>query len=109
MTVRPRLRPTVSRPALILLGMAGAMFGIARTSGAGWVMVLVSGLVATLLVATAWPGVLFRTVRLSVTAPPDATVGRTMSLRVDVSGWSQLLKLRVVSPVGSWTGAAVPA
>jgi len=109
MTRMRRPRPAVSRPALILLGMAGAMFGIARTSGAGWVMVLVSGLVATLLVATVWPGILLRTVRLSVTAPQDATVGRPMSLRVDLSGWSQQLKVRVVAPAGSWTGAAVPA
>jgi uncharacterized protein (DUF58 family) len=99
----------VSRPALILLAMAGALFVIARTSGAGWVMVLVSGLVATLVVATAWPGVLLRTARVSVTAPQDGTVGRPLSLRVDVGGWAQPLKLRAVSPVGSWTGALVPA
>src|SRR5256886_1444459 len=83
------------RPALILLGMPGEMFGIARTSGAGWVMVLLCGLVATLLVATAWPAILLRTVRLSVTAPQDATAVFPMSLRVDVGGWSQQLKLRV--------------
>ena len=109
MRSRPQLRPTLSRPALILLAMAGAMFAIARTSGAGWVMVLVSGLLATLVVAAVWPAILLRTVQVSVTAPQDGTAGRPLPVRVDVGGGSQQLKLRLVSPAGAWTGAAVPA
>jgi len=107
--MKSRPRPMVSRPALILVGMTGALFLIARTSGAGWVMVIVSGLVAALAVATVWPGVVLRTVRVSVTAPPDATAGRPLALHVDVGGWRQQLKLRAVSLPGAWTGAAVPA
>lgn len=104
-----KLRPTFSRPALILLAMAGALFVVARTSGAGWVMVLVSGLVATLVVVSGWPAVLLRTVRVTVTAPRDATAGRPIPLRLDVRGWCQHLKLRIAAPASSWTGAAVPA
>jgi uncharacterized protein (DUF58 family) len=107
--MRRRARPAVSRPALILLGIGGAMFAIARTSGAGWVLVVLSGLVATLVVATAWPGLLLRTVRVSVATSRDATVGRPLALRVDVGGRGQHLKVRVVSPPGPWTRVAVPA
>ena len=32
-----------------------------------------------------------------------------MPVRVDVSGWRQQLKVRVVSPPGGWTAVAVPA
>jgi uncharacterized protein (DUF58 family) len=103
-----RSRPARSRPALILLAMGVAMFGIARTSGAGWVMVVLSGLLATLVVAAAWPAILVSTVKVSVSAPRDATVGRPMPLRVDVGGRRQQLKLRVLSPGGAWTGVAVP-
>ncbi len=109
MSGRGSMRPARSRPALILVAMAVAMFAIARTSGAGWVMVLLSGLLATLVVATTWPALLLRTVRVSVTAPRDATAGRPVPLRLDVRGRSQLLTIRVSSPPGVWTGVAVPA
>jgi uncharacterized protein (DUF58 family) len=89
--------------------MGAAMFAIARTSGAGWVMVVLSGLVATLVVGAAWPGLLLGTVRVSVAASRDATVGRPVPVRVDLRGRSQHLKVRVVSPLGPWTRAAVPA
>jgi len=89
--------------------MGLAMFVIARTSGAGWVMVVLSALLATLVAGAVWPGVLLRTVRVSVTAPRDATAGRPIALRVDVRGWGQQAKVRVLSPRGPWTSVAVPA
>jgi uncharacterized protein (DUF58 family) len=107
--VRQRPRPAASRPALILLGLGAAMFAIGRTSGAGWVLVMLSGVLSTLVVGAAWPGVVLRAVRVSVTAPRDATVGRPLSLRLDVSGWRQYVKVRVVAPPGPWTRVAVPS
>src|SRR5947207_6408077 len=104
-----RPRPAVSRPALILLGMGVAMFAIARMSGAGWVMVVLSGLLATLVLATAWPGLWLAAARVSVTAARDGTAGRPLSLRVEVAGWDQHLMARVVSPPGEWVRAVVPA
>jgi uncharacterized protein (DUF58 family) len=107
-----RPRPAVSRPALILLGMGAAMFGIARTSGAGWVMVLLSGLLATLVLATAWPGLSLATARVSVTGGRDGTVGRPLSLRLEVTGCGQHLMARVLSPTntsGEWVRAVVPS
>ena len=85
------------------------MFLIARTSGAGWVMVVLSGLLATLAVGVTWPAVLLRTVRVSVMAPRDATVGRPVPVRVEVRGRRQQLKIRALSPRGPWTAVAVPA
>jgi uncharacterized protein (DUF58 family) len=89
--------------------MGVAMFLIARTSGAGWVMVVLSGLLATLAVGVVWPALLLRSVRVSVSGPRDATVGRPARLRVDVAGWHQQLKVRVLVPSGEWTAVAVPA
>ena len=85
------------------------MFVVARTSGAGWVMVVLSGLVATLLAATVWPGILLAKAQVSVTAPRDATAGRPLPARVEVTGWRQHLKVRLVEPCSGWTAAAVPA
>jgi len=102
-------RPVVSRPVLILLAMSGALFVVARTSGAGWVMVLVSGLWATIVVAGVWPVLLLSTVSVSITAPRDATAGRPLVMHVSVGGQAQALKLRVVSPAGQWAGVAGPA
>jgi uncharacterized protein (DUF58 family) len=89
--------------------MGLAMFLIARTSGAGWVLVVLSVIVATLAAGTVWPGLLLRTTRVVVTAPRDATAGRPVMLQVDVDGRRQRLKLRVLAPSGDWTAVAVPA
>jgi uncharacterized protein (DUF58 family) len=72
-------------------------------------MVVLSGVVATLLAATAWPAILLAKARVSMTAPHDATAGRPLQLRVEVSGWRQHLKIRLVEPPSGWTAAAVPA
>lgn len=104
-----RVRPGVSRPALILAAMGMAMFLIARTSGAGWVLVVLSVLVATLVAGAVWPGVVLRTASVVATAPRDATVGRPVLLAVEVDGWRQHLKIRAMSPAGEWTRVGVPA
>jgi len=102
-------RPARSRPALILGAIGVAMFLIARTSGAGWVMVVLSGLLATLVVGVTWPATLLRTARVSVRAPRDATAGRPAPLRVEVTGRRQQLKIRPLAPPGAWTSVSVPA
>src|SRR4051794_20508282 len=104
-----RLRPVIGRPALVLVGMGLAMFAIARTSGAGWVMVVLSGVVATLLLATAWPGLSLATVSVSVDGARDGTAGQALTMRLDIDGWAQHVMTRVVSPPGEWVQVVVPS
>ena len=61
--VTRRLRPsslpvpaTIAGPGVVLGVVAVALYVIARTTGAGWDIVILSTLVAVLVVATIWPG-----------------------------------------------------
>lgn len=75
---------------------------ISRTTGSGWVMVIVSGLVAAIVIAALWPGLAFARFRLTAVAPRDGTVGRP--LEVVLTGTNaQPLLLRIVEPAGEWT------
>lgn len=103
--VRPR---RLSRRALVLLALAGAFFMISRTTGSGWVVVLVCGILALLVVAAALPAGGLARVDVSVRGPRDATVGRAAALRVHVRR-GRGLRLRVVDPPGEWLAADAPA
>lgn len=94
----------MSATAVALLLMALAFFGVARSTGAGWVVVLLCGLVAALAVGAVWP--LVALVRTAVTAsgPPDATVGEPLALAVGVLG-TGVIELRPLEPAGDWIGA----
>jgi len=67
-----------------LLGLALVLIG--RTTGSGWTMVIVSGLVGTLGAAALWPALTLRRVHTKLTAPRDAICGRPLDLRVEMSG-----------------------
>ena len=111
--VRSRLpAPTsLSRPGAVLGVVAGAIYVIARSTGAGWDIVLLCALVAVLLTGAVWPGVALVGVRAHVDSPRDATVGRTLRLGVELTGRARGVRVRVsVDPtsVSEWTRADVP-
>jgi uncharacterized protein (DUF58 family) len=89
--------------------MGAAMFAVARTSGAGWVMVVLSGLIGTLLLSTLWPALSLSTVRVTVDGDRDGTAGRPLALRLALTGRAQHLMARVLSPAGEWVHAVVPS
>ena len=103
--VRPK---RVSRRAPVLLVLAGAFFMISRTTGSGWVVVLVCGMLAVLAAATALPAIGLARVDISVKAPRDATVGRAARLGVSIRQ-GRGLRLRLVDPPGEWLTADAPA
>ncbi|MBA2624746.1 MAG: hypothetical protein H0U89_03970, partial [Acidimicrobiia bacterium] len=76
----------VSRQAWVLLAMIAALAGIARTTGSGWMVALMVGLAATLVVAALLSVVATGGVGLRIEAPPDATATRPARLRVAVTG-----------------------
>jgi len=103
------LRPwRVSRRALVLAVLAGAFFVISRTTGSGWVVVLICGVIAVLVTAAALPPAGLARVQIAARAPRDATVGRAAGLRLAV-GRGRGLRLRVVDPPGDWVAADAPA
>ncbi len=86
-----RLRPT--RPAWVLVLIAAALFAVSRTTGSGWLVVLLAGIVATCAVGLALPLVALRGVGVAVEAPTDATVGQPVHLELAVTGRARDLRL----------------
>jgi uncharacterized protein (DUF58 family) len=111
--VKPR-RPaptSLSLPGLVLALVAAALYLIARSTGAGWDIVILSGLVAVLVLGALWPGVTLPTVRARVAAPTDAMVGRPLPMHVELRGRSTALKVRIRfdrDGGSAWTHADAP-
>ena len=106
------VRPAnVSRPALSLAAVAFALFGVARTTGSGWLIVILTGIAAVVALAALLPPFGLRKVRVEVEAPRDGTVGRTAELVLDVTagGASRPVKLLPLGFDGPWTGVVTPA
>lgn len=107
------LRPAnVSRPALSLAAVALALFGVARTTGSGWLIVILTGIAAVVALAVVLPLFGLRKVKVAVEAPRDGTVGRTAELTLDVTvpgGVARPVKLLPIGFEGPWTGVVTPA
>lgn len=107
-----RARPaTLSRPALSLAAVAFALFGIARTTGSGWLIVILTGIGSVVALAAVLPWFSLRKVTVTVEAPREGTVGRTAELTIDVQAGrsAQPLKLLPLGFDGPWTGIITPA
>ena len=105
------LEPPGRRRILVPIAMTAALFGIGRTTGSGWMIVICSGVSAVLVVAAAWPLLALRGLSLDASAPRDGTVGRPLPLflRVRARGRRRALLLGPVDPDGPWTRAAAPS
>ena len=99
----------VSRQALVLLGLGAAFYGIARSTGSGWVVVLMCGVAGSLVVALVAPALALVRAGVSVDAPRDATVGRPLAVGLSVPRGGGGLKVRLVDPPGEWTAVDPPA
>ena len=98
----------VSRHAVVIVLIGFALFGIARTTGSGWLVILLAGLIGMLAVAVVLPVAGLRRVRVSVDAPRDGTARRPLTLDLRVSG-AGALRLRCKNPPGPWSSASLPA
>jgi len=96
--------------ASIMLFTLGA-YGVAAGAATGEQAVVAVGVFAFTLffVGIAWPVFTLSRIEIDVVAPPDATVGDTVQLRVDVRGRAPRLDVRVLDPSGSWWRTAAPA
>ncbi|MEY2567841.1 MAG: hypothetical protein QOE35_2370 [Actinomycetota bacterium] len=101
------MRPTRLLGALV--GFSAALLLVARTTGAGWTLVVVCCVLAAIAIGTAWPPLVLRRVRVAVDAPADAVAGRPFALQVGVHGAASLLRVRVIDPSSGWLAATAPA
>ncbi|MDP8992584.1 MAG: DUF58 domain-containing protein, partial [Actinomycetota bacterium] len=108
MTERGTRPALVARPALVLAALAAAFFAISRTTGSGWVTVLLCAVLACLVAATVWPFVVLRRADLTVTGPGDGTVGHPLSMVLAVRSGTGL-RVRSLEPLSEWSSADAPA
>ena len=101
------MRPT--RLVATLLGFTVAFLVVARTTGAGWTVVVVCCVAATIAVGSVWPAVVIRRLDVSVEAPADGTTGRELAMTLDVSRSRSPARARIADPPGPWVGVAPPA
>jgi uncharacterized protein (DUF58 family) len=100
-----------SRPALSLAGVTLALFGIARTTGSGWLIVILTGIGSVVALAAVLPWFALRKVTVGIEAPREGTVGRTSELTLEVLAGRAVrpLKLLPLGFDGPWTGVVTPA
>jgi uncharacterized protein (DUF58 family) len=108
----------VTAPFGALAAVAGAMQVISRTTGSGWLVVVVSCLLGLLALSAVLPTVALVGLDVGVRGPFDATAGRPVTLAVTVGGRPHGVLLRLAAPAGEWVRidgpgsgpvAAVPA
>ncbi|HUR23578.1 MAG TPA: DUF58 domain-containing protein [Acidimicrobiales bacterium] len=92
-----------------MVGMVVAFYGIGRSTGSGWVVVLMCGVAGSLVVAVVAPALAVARTTVVVEAPRDGTVGHPLAVLVSVPTGGAGLKVRVVDPVGDWVTANPPA
>lgn len=105
----PAPRPArIARPAVVLAALAGAFFLIARSTGSGWVTVLLCGVVGGLATGAAWPLFAVARAAVAVEGPRDGTAGLPLVLNVRVTS-GRGLRVRLVSPPSPAFSADAPA
>jgi uncharacterized protein (DUF58 family) len=101
------MRPTRLLGALV--GFAVALLLVARTTGAGWTIVVVCCVGAAVIIGAVWPGVDIRRVKVSVDAPADAVAEHPVDISVTVSGTRSPVRMRLADPPSRWMAVATPA
>jgi uncharacterized protein (DUF58 family) len=89
----------------VLGAIGGALYLAARTTGAGWLMVILCGATAVMLLGAIWPPVALARVRIEASGPPDATVGRETPVTLTLRNVGMGVRLRPLEPPGETTAA----
>ena len=99
----------ITKPALALVAVATALFGIAKTTGSGWLIVILAGVGGVGALAIVLPALGVLRVTLSADAPRDAMVGHPMAVRLTLRGTGRPLLVRIAGDTFcEWTAAAPP-
>lgn len=86
-----------------------ALLVASRTTGAGWLTVLLAVALGLLVVGVLGPWLACRRMTLTAQAPDDAVAGRPFDVRLTLSGQAQFTRVRLLKPDADWIGATVPA
>ena len=97
-------RRGAAKEAYVIAAIAAALYLAARTTGAGWLVVLFCGLVAVLAIAIVWPALAVRRVRVTVDAPSDAVVGDQLPVTLHAARTGLGVRLLPIAPVGEMHG-----
>jgi uncharacterized protein (DUF58 family) len=97
---------TITAVVLFALGT----YGVAAGSVTGEERAVAVGVFAFTLfaVGVVWPIITLAHVKISVSAPADATVGDEVPLRIRIDGRASRVEVRVLDPVGQWWTTGVP-
>lgn len=90
------------------LALAGALFLISRTSGAGWILVILAALVGLVVVNAGWAWWSVRSVTITAKAARDATAGDPIELTVTSSGSRTIIRLDATDPTTGPVALDVP-
>jgi uncharacterized protein (DUF58 family) len=90
----------LTRGAWAIAAIGAALYFAARTTGAGWLIVILCGLGGTLAVATVWPPFALSRLRLSGSAPADGAVDVPLEAVVTVARSGLGVRLRPLDPPG---------
>jgi len=88
------------RATVVLLAVSLALYVIARTTGAGWDVVLMCAVAGTLVVAALLPAWGLLRIGAAVEAPRDAIAGHPFACTLSLSGHGPELVVRVEDPPG---------
>lgn len=98
-----------TRSANVLASMTMALFVVSRTTGAGWMVVVLSANAGILLIGAIVPLLSLRRVQIDVRAPRDATAGEPLPIRIVTPGRHQPFRLRLCEPETGWVHVEPPA
>jgi uncharacterized protein (DUF58 family) len=93
--------------SVVLACLAAAFFAIARSTGSGWVTVLLCGVLGCLVFGAVAPALSVRRATVSVMVPRDATVDQSTAVTVALTAGAGL-RVRLLDPPGDWVAAAAP-
>ena len=100
-------RPILVPKAAVILELVGlALFVVARTTGAGWDIVLLCAVIAVMLTGSVLPALVLSRVTVAATAPADATVGRSLPIELTVR--AHFVKLQVLTFDSPWIRIDAP-
>jgi uncharacterized protein (DUF58 family) len=101
------MRPTRLLGALV--GFAVALLLVARTTGAGWTIVVVCCVGAAVIIGAVWPAIAIRRVTVAIDAPGDGVAVHPLEITVAVDGTRSPVRIRLTNPPSGWTAVATPA
>lgn len=94
-----------TKGAYVIGAIGAALYLAARTTGAGWLIVILCGVAGVLLVGAAWPRIALARVRMEASGPPDATVGQPTAIALTLRHVGMGVRLRPLDPPGETTAA----